>query len=695
MMADTTSEVTGGGRRLVNGVFAGGGAKGIAYAGALKALEERGVWFGSVAGASAGSITAALIAAGMNAREFEETIPEGLGVVRANVGKRLAKAAIGHAHAVFDANALRVWLDGKLRAKIGLTDDTPVTFTHLHEATGIDLYVATTDLVHGIPVVFSRHATPHVEVAGAVAASSAIPAVFQAGRAVFQSPDGGAVVHQLVDGAVWANYPQYIFESSFRIWTKGEVERRGGQVDEAEWSAESDRPTVGFVLGDRDGSDRRQPVGIVPAGKPTLNRRFDRGPTYTSAKRGSYLFGATLSSDWARLFLVLAIAVWLSLSFVVLPVAVRRFSTWLDTWVPDALIPITLVSMIALATLTVAVAVGGLLLLVVAGRLLADTILPSAKAMMGVPTDVPPWVGLGPESIVVFVPRVGLSLTRFGVPKPVQREAVETAHREVGAQLDALEGRLTALLEGTTPPPGIYRSGAEPEIAPEQPRGIPWADLGTGVLAAAVVVALAVWSVNAAGSLGIGWILLAVVAALVAGLAALGMVSDRAAKRAAARSHTGVTTERRARVTGVAAVVVGIGLLIAGLIVSGAAMNDRDDTIRATVLNGEVVAVVDAAGETTNRYTVELTDGRKGTITTDRHLRLDEDVFVDGADADDGWGLVGPVNHVLFGVAITLVVVGLVLTTAGIKRQRLETRNQRLRELAVGWERMEWQRSND
>src|SRR4051812_41645641 len=53
------------------GVFEGGGAKGIAYAGALLALKERRCWFHAVAGASAGAITAALVAAGLTPEEIE------------------------------------------------------------------------------------------------------------------------------------------------------------------------------------------------------------------------------------------------------------------------------------------------------------------------------------------------------------------------------------------------------------------------------------------------------------------------------------------------------------------------------------------------------------------------------------------------------------------------------------------------
>ena len=46
-----------------HGVFEGGGAKGVAYSGALQAMAERPCWVAAVAGASAGAITAALIAA--------------------------------------------------------------------------------------------------------------------------------------------------------------------------------------------------------------------------------------------------------------------------------------------------------------------------------------------------------------------------------------------------------------------------------------------------------------------------------------------------------------------------------------------------------------------------------------------------------------------------------------------------------
>ena len=52
---------------LVDGAFEGGGAKGFCYIGALDVLSRAGIWFDRVAGCSAGSITAALVAAGYRA----------------------------------------------------------------------------------------------------------------------------------------------------------------------------------------------------------------------------------------------------------------------------------------------------------------------------------------------------------------------------------------------------------------------------------------------------------------------------------------------------------------------------------------------------------------------------------------------------------------------------------------------------
>lgn len=58
------------------GVFQGGGCKAVAYVGAYKAAYEKGIMFSEVAGTSAGSIIAALIAVGCSPAKLEELVRE-------------------------------------------------------------------------------------------------------------------------------------------------------------------------------------------------------------------------------------------------------------------------------------------------------------------------------------------------------------------------------------------------------------------------------------------------------------------------------------------------------------------------------------------------------------------------------------------------------------------------------------------
>jgi hypothetical protein len=58
-------------RTLVDGIFKGGGTGGLVYVGSVMALARHGVWFKRTAGASAGSIIGAMIAAGYDANECD------------------------------------------------------------------------------------------------------------------------------------------------------------------------------------------------------------------------------------------------------------------------------------------------------------------------------------------------------------------------------------------------------------------------------------------------------------------------------------------------------------------------------------------------------------------------------------------------------------------------------------------------
>ncbi|MBK8331330.1 MAG: patatin-like phospholipase family protein [Acidimicrobiaceae bacterium] len=703
----TTSADTGGAvepMRYVNGVFKGGGAKGIAYAGALTAMRARGLWFHSVAGASAGAITASLIAAGMLPAELELAVPKGLAAMRSSVPKRIGKAILGQATSVFESRGLREWLDRTLAAAIGKHDASPVTFADLFEATEIELYVVAMDLSNGLPVVFCRRTTPMVEVAGAVAASSAIPGAFPPGRGVFHSDDEGAVVHQFVDGGTWANYPSFVFQDrSFRAWLRSASQARGqwADTDDEAWQREANRPVVGFILGNPEPLERRQAAGLVPLRSADVNRRFDQGPTYTSPKRPVYLVGAVLSSDWARLLVGLAMAVWVALSLATMPVGVRRFSTWLAGWLPDWLYPVALVGTLSMVVLAAVVAIGLMAVLVLVGRLVADTLLPSMQALIGVPTSVAPWIGLGDDSVVLRVPHIGLKTTDFAVTDAARLAAVKAAHQCVCAQLDdaTTSARLEALFSGVPGPAEQLRlepSTAAPAVSPNE---VSLGGILAAVIATAVVGGLGWWGTNSAGIAGIEVITLAVVGGLLVGGAALVYVGGRAGTRSATRARYGVgASARRPHRAGVVAIVAGVAALVAGAALSMVTMDDRaDDTREAKVLSAQAGTGSDDNdadhddnkddnNNDNNTYIVAV-EGLAAPVTviSDRHLRLSEAVFVRLDAGAETARLVGALDDGRFGVAVVCWMLGLGLITSGVRRRRWDTRCARLGGLVAQW----------
>ncbi len=618
--------------RLVNGVFMGGGAKLIAYAGALRATRERDIWFGGVAGSSAGAIVAALIASGMQPDELEAAIPAGFAKVKTSKALRLGKAVAGTATSLFESRKLREWLDEMLAKQIPQREHSgPVTFAELHRAGGIELYVITMDLATGLPVVFCRRTTPDVEVAGAVAASAAIPGAFPAGRAVFDADGQGAVVHQLVDGSSWANYPSFVFQDrSFRTWLAGEAQVRHAWSDDdlADWELETSRPLVGYVLGDPEPPEYRNSIGFVPLDSPDVNRRFDLGPTYTSPKRATFLFGSLLSSDWMRLAVGIALIIWVALSVVVLPVAFRRYSTWLALWMPDVFYPFVLVGSLAVVVVAILIAIASIGGLILVGRLVAETVLPAVKAALGVPLDVAPWIGLGPDSIVVRVPREGLHTVDFDVDPVVRDRAIGAAQESVGRQLDGDVDRLDALLAGTAPAPVPYHRGERTSDVESISDRASVVEVVVLVVAACLVGALAWWATNTAGADDIRRIVLAVVLGMVTVVAAIWYVGGRAARRAASRAEygVGVLAARPQRMSKLL-VAGGLVLLVAGGVLSVRAMSDRSaDTVSAEVVSAETST--STSNDEVNVYRMVAETGDELTVQSDRHLRLGERAFV-------------------------------------------------------------------
>lgn len=356
----------------INAVFKGGGAKGTAYAGALRSCEELELEIRAAAGSSAGAITALLVACGFDAEEMAELLPDALRSLDSPGG---AAFRFGR-RSLLASSQLSRWLAARVadavRKRTGeVVDGEDMTFGDLRDLTGVDLYVVAMDLGSRQPVVFSPDVTPSAPVVHAVVASSAIPVAFPAVRMAVDRE-----VRRLVDGGVWANYPAFVFlDEDFRA---------------AHGLVGSDRPVVGFVVDDRE---------PVPPGTrefvPAPRRVIDTDVGSTARELGR--FGALLASPLLHITMVLG------------PIlAVLVMLQWVRTEARSAFplfrpLPNPFDDAAALAVLLVVSSIGALglvatLLMLRLGRALSDGGVGGAVAAMGVGPSVPYWAGAASRS---------------------------------------------------------------------------------------------------------------------------------------------------------------------------------------------------------------------------------------------------------------------------------------------------------
>jgi NTE family protein len=192
----------------IDGVFSGGGIKGFALVGACEEIEKRGFHFVRLAGTSAGSIVAALVAAGYTSKEIYQLLDE------LDLTKLLdaRKSFIPFAKWLFvywklglyKGNELENWLKQKLEAK-GLK-----TFSDLPPQA---LRVITSDISNGQMLVLPDDLEKYgivpgsFSIAKAIRMSCSIPYFFEPVK--LRSMHG---VNILVDGGVLSNFPIWLFD---------------------------------------------------------------------------------------------------------------------------------------------------------------------------------------------------------------------------------------------------------------------------------------------------------------------------------------------------------------------------------------------------------------------------------------------------------------------------------------------------
>jgi NTE family protein len=194
----------------IDGVFSGGGVKGIAIIGAVKAIEEKGFSFKRVAGTSAGSIIASLVAAGYSSDEIFKMMDEINLKDFLDPRKTFLPAPFGKwillywRLGLYKGNVLEGWIAEKLALK-GLR-----TFADLPSN---KLRVIASDLTNGrlvvIPNDLPNYGIPigSFSIAKAIRMSCSIPYFFEPVK--IKSVDGCNIV---VDGGVLSNFPMWLFD---------------------------------------------------------------------------------------------------------------------------------------------------------------------------------------------------------------------------------------------------------------------------------------------------------------------------------------------------------------------------------------------------------------------------------------------------------------------------------------------------
>ncbi|XP_060070442.1 uncharacterized protein LOC132550396 isoform X2 [Ylistrum balloti] len=196
-----------------NIVLEGGGSKGMAYCGAIRALEDIGLFpqIKRFAGTSAGAIMAALLTVGYTSHDVEKFMKNDMSKNFMLDGSRawriltfLPRFMFGYG--LSPATHVNDWLGEKLRNKTGSAD---ITFEQLYNMCGKELCILVTNVNNMAAEYCHPKTTPDMPVRLAVRMSMSIPGMFQV---VKYSPYSHLPPNMYIDGGILCNYPIHCFD---------------------------------------------------------------------------------------------------------------------------------------------------------------------------------------------------------------------------------------------------------------------------------------------------------------------------------------------------------------------------------------------------------------------------------------------------------------------------------------------------
>jgi NTE family protein len=200
-------------------VFSGGGIKGLAFAGAIKAAEEAGYTeWASVGGTSAGAIAAMALAVGYDGDGLKQLFEFDFAAIE-DIGGPLNLGVITNYfdHGLTHGTALTKWIEGLLEHAPDHDEHPPVTFGDLKRT----LKVVGSDIVHSRMVVFPDDAPKYLDgngvpytpdgfpLATAVRISAGYPGFFPPIALVDAATRTKGA---LVDGGITSSFPVFLFD---------------------------------------------------------------------------------------------------------------------------------------------------------------------------------------------------------------------------------------------------------------------------------------------------------------------------------------------------------------------------------------------------------------------------------------------------------------------------------------------------
>ena len=295
-------------------VLEGGGAKGLAFVGALQAIERRGHTPRRVVGTSAGSIVAALVAAGYNAEEckaaINERLPDGTsrfagflqtpridentelnnslrywlktemdnpnvpnliepvvdqmvaGLMQRNLAKHLISFLVWGGW--YAGEALLAYLREKLDASGRNLGNS--TLREFHERSGRELSVVASDITDRNMLVFNHRTAPDCPTVWAVRMSMSCPLVWQ--EVIWQKEWGlyrGQDIsgHKVVDGGLLSNFPIRLLVSNDE------------SIEEIMGRNSASEHVIGLLLDDGLGVPGAENTQRIDSGAPDFLERTD------------------------------------------------------------------------------------------------------------------------------------------------------------------------------------------------------------------------------------------------------------------------------------------------------------------------------------------------------------------------------------------------------------------------------------